>query len=107
MRLKDIIDLLIDTGLGRDSFSLISQGKVEQIFNSKPEDRRQFIEEAAGILKYKKERLNAQTKMAETDDHLLRVADIISELAGQVEPLKQQASIAKDYLNQKKAASFF
>lgn len=107
VRLKDIIDLLIDTGLGRDSFSLISQGKVEQIFNSKPEDRRQFIEEAAGILKYKKERLNAQTKMAETDDHLLRVADIISELAGQVEPLKQQASIAKDYLNQKKQLAFF
>ncbi|MFT8458583.1 MAG: chromosome segregation protein SMC [Liquorilactobacillus ghanensis] len=107
VRLKDITDLLMDTGLGKDSFSLISQGKVEQVFNSKPEERRQFIEEAAGILKYKKERLDAQSKMAETDDHLLRVADIVSELAGQVEPLKQQASAAKDYLNQKKQLTYF
>ena len=107
VRLKDITDLLLDTGLGRDSFSIISQGKVEQIFNSKPEDRRQIIEEAAGILKYKQERISAQVKLAETQDHLLRVADIISELSKQREPLKKQASLAHDYLEQKGRLAFF
>ncbi|WP_281164869.1 chromosome segregation protein SMC [Liquorilactobacillus sicerae] len=107
VRLKDITDLLLDTGLGRDSFSIISQGKVEQIFSSKPEERRQIIEEAAGILKYKQERTSAQNKLAETEDHLLRVADIISELATQREPLKEQASLAHDYLEQKNQLAFY
>jgi chromosome segregation protein len=107
VRLKDITDLLLDTGLGRDSFSIISQGKIEQIFSSKPADRRQVIEEAAGILKYKQERISAQIKLAETQDHLLRVADIISELSKQREPLKKQASLAHDYLEQKNRLAFF
>lgn len=107
VRLKDITDLLLDTGLGRDSFSIISQGKVEQIFSSKPVERRQIIEEAAGILKYKQERTSAQNKLVETEDHLLRVADIISELATQREPLKEQASLAHDFLEQKDQLAFY
>ena len=102
VRLKDIIELFMDTGLGKESFSVISQGRVESIFNSKPEDRRVLIEETAGILKYKKEKEKAQKELKETDDHLNRVVDILTELNRQKEPLQEQASIAKDYLEQKK-----
>ncbi|MDN2452571.1 chromosome segregation protein SMC [Lactobacillus sp. UCMA15818] len=102
VRLKDITGLMLDTGLGRESFSIISQGRVESIFNSKPEERRVIIEEVAGVLKYKKEKQKAQQELAETADHLDRVADIVVELQKQREPLKEQSSIAKDYLEQKK-----
>ena len=101
VRLRDIVDLFMDTGLGRESFSIISQGKVEAIFNSKPQDRRVLIEEVAGVVKYKKEKQKALQELAETTDHLDRVADIITELKQQREPLKQQASIARDYVKQK------
>ena len=101
VRLRDIVELFMDTGLGRESFSIISQGKVEAIFNSKPQDRRVLIEEVAGVVKYKKEKQKAQQELAETTDHLDRVADIITELRQQREPLKEQASIAKDYVAQK------
>ncbi|KRN88606.1 chromosome segregation protein SMC [Ligilactobacillus ceti] len=101
VRLRDIIELFMDTGLGKESFSIISQGKVESIFNSKPQERRVFIEEVAGVLKYKQEKNQAQKELRETTDHLDRVADIITELYQQREPLKEQASLAKDYLNQK------
>ena len=85
-RLKDIIDLFIDSGLGREAFSIISQGKVEEILNSKPEDRRTIFEEAAGVLKYKQRKKKAEVKLFETQENLNRVADIIYELEGQVEP---------------------
>lgn len=101
-RLKDITDLFMDSGLGRDSFSIISQGRVEAIFNSKPEDRRSIIEAAAGVLKYKVKKKQAQKELEQTEDNLNRVLDIIHELKGQLEPLQQQSSIAKDYLAQKK-----
>ncbi|WP_102262167.1 chromosome segregation protein SMC [Mesobacillus jeotgali] len=100
-RLKDIIDLFMDSGLGREAFSIISQGRVEEILNSKPEDRRTIFEEAAGVLKYKSRKKKAESKLFETQENLNRVTDIIHELEGQVEPLKIQASIAKDYLQQK------
>ncbi|KRM23992.1 chromosome segregation protein SMC [Latilactobacillus graminis] len=100
-RLKDIINLFMDSGLGRESFSIISQGRVEAIFNSKPEDRRNIIEEAAGVLKYKQQKKKAQVELDQTDENLSRVADILHELRGQVEPLKEQSSIAQDYLDQK------
>src|SRR5699024_3965532 len=100
-RLKDIVDLFMDSGLGRESFSIISQGKVESIFNSKPEERRVIFEEAAGVLKYKKRKKSAEQKLVETKDNLNRVQDIVYELAAQVEPLREQSSIAKDYLMQK------
>lgn len=97
-RLKDIIELFMDSGLGKESFSIISQGKVEAIFNSKPEDRRGIFEEAAGVLKYKQRKRQAEQKLFETEDNLNRVQDIIYELEGQLEPLGEQSHIAKKYL---------
>lgn len=100
-RLKDITELFLDSGLGRESFSIISQGRVESIFNSKPVERRSIIEESAGVALYKQKKHEAELKLADTDDNLHRVSDILHELSAQVEPLKEQASIAHDYLNQK------
>lgn len=100
-RLKDIIDLFMDSGLGKESFSIISQGKVEAIFNSKPEDRRGIFEEAAGVLKYKQRKRQAEQKLFETEDNLNRVQDIIYELEGQLEPLSEQSDVAKKYLQLK------
>lgn len=101
VRLRDITELFMDTGISRNSFSIISQGKVEAVFNSKPEERRALIEEAAGISKYKKEKIKAKSELSETTAHLARVADIIAELNKQRLPLEEQASLAKDYLTQK------
>ena len=95
VRLKDIHDLFMDTGLGRDSFSIISQGKVEEIFNSKAEDRRAIFEEAAGVLKYKTRRKETETKLSQTQDNLDRLEDIIYELEAQVGPLEKQAQTAQ------------
>ena len=100
-RLKDIVDLFMDSGLGREAFSIISQGKVEEILSSKSEDRRTIFEEAAGVLKYKTRKKKAEIKLFETQDNLNRVDDILHEIEGQVEPLKVQSSIAKDYLDKK------
>jgi chromosome segregation protein len=100
-RLKDIIELFMDSGLGREAFSIISQGKVEEILNSKAEDRRTIFEEAAGVLKYKNRKKKAEVKLVETQENLNRVYDILHELESQVEPLKIQASIAKDFLEKK------
>lgn len=100
-RLKDIVDLFMDSGLGREAFSIISQGKVEEILSSKAEERRSIFEEAAGVLKYKNRKKKAEYKLAETQENVNRVNDILHELEGQVEPLKIQASIAKDYLQKK------
>ena len=98
VRLRDIHDLFMDTGLGRDSFSIISQGRVEAIFNAKPEDRRAIFEEAAGILKYKIRKKETESKLNQTQDNLDRLEDIIYELDGQVKPLEKQAATAKCYL---------
>ncbi|MCP3739063.1 chromosome segregation protein SMC [Rossellomorea sp. BNER] len=106
-RLKDIIELFMDSGLGKEAFSIISQGKVEEILNSKPEERRTIFEEAAGVLKYKSRKKKAENKLAETQENLNRVHDIIHELEGQVEPLKIQASMAKDYLEKKEELEKF
>lgn len=100
-RLKDIIDLFMDSGLGREAFSIISQGKVEEILNSKAADRRTIFEEAAGVLKYKHRKKQAEVKLDETQENLNRVNDILHELGTQVEPLKIQASMAKDFLEKK------
>ena len=106
-RLKDIIDLFMDSGLGKEAFSIISQGKVDEILNSKPEERRTIFEEAAGVLKYKNRKKTAETKLSETSENLNRVNDIIHELEGQIEPLKIQASIATDYLEKKRELKNF
>lgn len=97
-RLKDVTELFLDSGLGRDAFSMISQGKVDQVLNAKPEERRQLIEEAAGVLKYKKRKKETESKLEDTNNNLTRVHDIIYDLKDRVEPLKIEASIAEEYL---------
>ncbi|MFD2638245.1 chromosome segregation protein SMC [Piscibacillus salipiscarius] len=100
-RLKDIVELFMDSGLGKEAFSIISQGKVEEILSSKSEERRSIFEEAAGVLKYKQRKNKAVKKLTETEDNLDRVEDIIHEIEGQLEPLKEQAAVAKEYLEKK------
>lgn len=100
-RLKDIVDLFLDSGLGREAYSIIGQGKVEEILSNKAEDRRVIFEEAAGVLKYKTRKVKAEKRLIETQDNLFRVEDILHELEDQVEPLQIQASIAKDYLHKR------
>lgn len=97
-RLKDIRDLFLDTGVGRDGYSIISQGKVQEIISQKSEDRRGIFEEAAGIMKYKVRKLEAQRKLERTELNLLRINDIVNELSNQLEPLKEQSAKAREYL---------
>ena len=99
VRLRDIHDLFLDTGLGRDSFSIISQGKVEEIFNSKPEERRAIFEEAAGVLKYKTRRKETESRLQQTQDNLDRLEDIIYELDNQIKPLEKQAATARKFMD--------
>lgn len=98
-RLKDVTDMLLDTGIAKESFNIISQGKIEEILNSKPLERRVIFEEAAGVLKYKKRKEDALRKLEKTNDNINRVDDIINELKLQVEPLKVQREKAIEYLN--------
>ncbi|SEQ59431.1 condensin subunit Smc [Virgibacillus subterraneus] len=100
-RLKDIVELFMDSGLGREAFSIISQGKVEEILSSKAEERRTIFEEAAGVLKYKQRKKKAEYKLAETQENLNRVEDIIYEIEQQIDPLEEQAETAKKYLDKK------
>ena len=93
-RLRDIHDLFMDTGTGRDSLSIISQGRIESIFNAKPEDRRAIFEEAAGVLKYKTRKNETESKLTSTQDNLDRLEDIIFELNGQLTPLRAQRDVA-------------
>lgn len=96
-RLKDIVDLFLDSGLGREAYSIIGQGKIEEILSSKAEERRTIFEEAAGVLKYKTRKNKAVKRLEQTEENLVRVADILNELEEQVEPLREQASIAEEY----------
>ena len=97
-RLKDIHELLADTGLGRDSMSVIGQNKVDEVLNSKPEERRSLFEEAAGITKYKNRKREAMRKMEETAANLNRVSDLIAEIESQLEPLATSAERTQKYL---------
>lgn len=97
-RLKDIVDALHDSGIGRDGYSIIGQGKVDEIINAKPENRRAIFEEAAGISKFKQRKTEAERKLLRTDENLTRVQDILSEVDRQLGPLKKQAENAKKYL---------
>jgi chromosome segregation protein len=96
-RLKDVHNLFIDTGMGNDGFSIISQGKVDEILTSKPEERRSIIEETAGIIKYRNRKKEAIRKLHDTEQSLERIQDIIYELSAQLEPLKEQAEKAAIY----------
>ena len=101
-RLKDVTNLLLDTGMGKESFNIISQGEVEKILSNSPSDRRVIFEEAAGILKYKRRKEEALRKLDRTHNNLDRVNDIITELELQVGPLKEQSEKANEYLENKK-----
>ena len=100
-RLKDITNLIMDKGMGRDAFNIISQGNIQEILSNKPEDRRVIFEEAAGVLKYKTRKEEALRKLDRTKDNIDRLNDIINELDNQVEPLKTQSEKATIYLNTK------
>lgn len=102
VRLKDITELLMDSGSAKESFSIISQGDIANILSSKPEDRRIIFESAAGVLKYKKRKEEAEKKLNKTHDNIDRINDIINELEVQVMPLKEQSEKATKYLEAKK-----
>ncbi len=97
-RLKDIHELFLDTGIGRDGYSIIGQGRVDEILSSKSEDRRLIFEEASGIMKYKVRKQDAERKLNLTEQNLVRINDIINELESQLEPLREQSEAAKKYL---------
>ena len=99
VRLKDVTDLLLDSGIGKESFNIISQGKIETILSNKPEDRRIIFEEAAGVLKYKKRKEEAIRKLDKTHNNMNRINDIINELEVSVGPLKEQKEKALEYNN--------
>lgn len=100
-RLKDITDILLDSGIAKESFNIISQGKIDDILSNKPQDRRVVFEEAAGVLKYKRRKEEALRKLERTHENMSRVEDIIGELEIQVTPLKEQKEKALEYLNVK------
>ena len=100
-RLKDIQELFMDTGIGKDGYSIISQGKIDEILSNKSEDRRHIFEEAAGIVKYKSRKEETEKKLEHTKLNLLRINDILNELEQNIEPLKMQSDKAKKYLNLK------
>ena len=99
VRLKDIHELFMDTGVGRDGYSIIGQGKISEIISTKSEDRRTMFEEAAGITKFRYRKEEAERKLSHTNDNVTRVNDIITEIEGQIGPLKQQSEKAKKFLN--------
>lgn len=98
VRLKDINELFMDTGLGRDGYSMIGQGKIDSIVSSKGEDRREIFEEAAGISRYRYRKIEAERKLKSTEENLLRLRDIVTELEGRVEPLRKQSEKAQKFL---------
>ena len=98
-RLKDILELFMDTGIGKDGYSIIGQGKIDEILSNKSEDRRHIFEEAAGIVKYRTRKQESEKKLEQTKLNLLRVNDILTEIEGQLEPLKIQSDRAKKYLS--------
>lgn len=96
-RLKDIVSLFMDTGLGKDGYSIVGQGRVDEILSTRSEDRRKVLEEASGIVKYKVRKDEAERKLLSTEQNLIRIADILSELGEQVGPLMDQAEKARKY----------
>ncbi|MBP5683803.1 MAG: AAA family ATPase, partial [Bacilli bacterium] len=104
-RLKDITELFMDTGVGKSSFNIISQGEISRILSNSPMERRTIIEEAAGIIKYKTRREEALRKLDRTLTNIDRVNDIINEIEGRVEPLREQSEQATKYLDIKKKLS--
>lgn len=98
-RLKDVLELFMDTGIGKDGYSIIGQGKIDEILSNKSEDRRHIFEEAAGIVKYRTRKMDSEKKLEQTKLNLLRINDIISEIEANIEPLKIQSEKAKRFLS--------
>ena len=98
-RLKDVLELFMDTGIGKDGYSIIGQGKIDEILSNKSEDRRRIFEEAAGIVKYRTRKAESEKKLEQTKLNLLRINDIISEIENNIGPLKNQSEKAKKYLS--------
>ncbi len=98
-RLKDVQELLFDTGIGKEGYSIIGQGQIDRILSGKPEERRELFDEAAGIVKYKKRKAAAERNLEEEEQNLVRIEDILSELEKQVGPLQKQSEKAKEYLS--------
>lgn len=97
-RLKDVLELFMDTGIGKDGYSIIGQGKIDEILSNKSEDRRHIFEEAAGIVKYRTRKAESEKKLEQTKLNLLRINDILSEIESSIEPLKLQAEKARRFL---------
>lgn len=97
-RLKDVQEILFDTGIGKEGYSIIGQGQIDKILSGKPDERRELFDEAAGIVKYKKRKAAAEKNLEEEKQNLVRIEDILSELSKQVAPLERQAAKAKEYL---------
>ncbi len=98
-RLKDVLELFMDTGIGKDGYSIIGQGKIDEILSNKSEDRRSIFEEAAGIVKYRARKNDSEKKLEQTKVNLLRINDILSEIEVNIEPLKKQSEKAKKFLD--------
>ena len=98
-RLKDILELFMDTGIGKDGYSIIGQGKIDEILSNKSEDRRHIFEEAAGIVKYITRKQESEKKLEQTKLNLLRINDILAEIEANIEPLKLQSDKAKQFLD--------
>ena len=98
-RLKDVLELFMDTGIGKDGYSIIGQGKIDEILSNKSEDRRHIFEEAAGIVKYRSRKAESEKKLEQTKLNLLRINDILSEIEANIEPLKLQSEKAKKFLD--------
>ena len=100
-RLKDVLELFMDTGIGKDGYSIIGQGRIDEILSNKSEDRRHIFEEAAGIVKYRTRKEESEKKLEQTKLNLLRINDVITEIEAQLDPLKKQSETAKEYLELK------
>ena len=98
-RLKDVLELFMDTGIGKDGYSIIGQGKIDEILSNKSEDRRKIFEEAAGIVKYRTRKAESEKKLEQTKLNLLRINDILTEIEANIEPLKAQSEKARQYLD--------
>lgn len=98
-RLKDIQELFYDTGIGKEGYSIIGQGQIERILSSKPEDRREIFDEAVGIVKYKKRKEASLKRLQEEEDNLTRITDVLNELTDRIEPLREQAKSAREFLD--------
>lgn len=98
-RLRDVQELFLDTGIGREGYSIIGQGQIDKVLSGKPEERRELFDEAAGITKFKKRKASAEKNLEAERQNLCRIKDILAEIATQIEPLERQSQVAKEYLN--------